>query len=220
MPCFLLIRHGETAWNVERVFRGQADVPLSARGEAQANRLAEAYAETPIAAVYSSPLQRALGTAKAFAKPHGLQVETAAALTSIAFGEWQGERHETVRARWPERYERWHREPHLVQIAGAETLSAVRERALNTVETLTAKYPSPDTLLALITHRVVCKLLTLGILGLGPDRFWQLTLETTGVSIFETTNRPHRYRLLSFNSTAHLASPSATSTVSTRVEDF
>ena len=60
----VVIRHGETAWNRDEVFRGRADVPLSERGREQAQRLAGALAGRPIEAVYSSPLCRARETAE------------------------------------------------------------------------------------------------------------------------------------------------------------
>ena len=59
----LLIRHGETAWNREQIFRGVYDIPLNENGRAQARHLAEALAKREIDAAYSSPLSRAQETA-------------------------------------------------------------------------------------------------------------------------------------------------------------
>ena len=74
MTRVLLIRHGETPWNINKVFRGQADIPLTDYGIAQARALAKTYSAWPIAAVYSSPLQRALKTAEFVAEPHKLEI--------------------------------------------------------------------------------------------------------------------------------------------------
>src|SRR5437879_13343918 len=64
----LLVRHGETVFNVEGRWQGQSDSPLTERGLAQARELARALAEVSIAAIYSSDLGRAIDTATGGAK--------------------------------------------------------------------------------------------------------------------------------------------------------
>jgi len=68
----LLARHGETDWNREGRFQGHADPPRNATGRAQAARLAVELADVELAAVYSSPLRRALETAEVVAAAHDL----------------------------------------------------------------------------------------------------------------------------------------------------
>jgi len=106
-----LIRHGQTAWNVEEVFRGRADVPLDERGRAQARATASVLASQPLAAVYSSPLQRAVLTARPIAEARGLAVEVDERLTDLDFGEWQGKTLTEARRTWPELFARWERDP-------------------------------------------------------------------------------------------------------------
>src|SRR5437660_8866268 len=84
----LLARHGETVFNVEGRWQGQADSPLTERGLAQARELARALAHEPIAAIYSSDLGRAFLTAAEVATPHGLQVIADRRLREIDTGEW------------------------------------------------------------------------------------------------------------------------------------
>ena len=64
MTTILLIRHGETDWNAEKIFRGRADIELNESGIKQAELLAQYLADEKIVAVYSSPLKRALKTAE------------------------------------------------------------------------------------------------------------------------------------------------------------
>ena len=68
-PRLLLVRHGQTAWNIERRLLGRTDVPLDAVGLDQAARLARRLATTRLAAVWSSPLTRAVQTATPLGAP-------------------------------------------------------------------------------------------------------------------------------------------------------
>src|SRR4051812_21221411 len=88
----LLIRHAMHTDYGKR-FTGRADGgPLSASGEAQARALGQRLASEPIAAIYTSPRERARATATAVAEPHGGKVDTADALDEIDLGDWTGKR--------------------------------------------------------------------------------------------------------------------------------
>ena len=68
MTRLILVRHGETTWNDAQRFQGHTDVPLSAHGWRQSERLAERFANESIAAIYSSDLARASDTARVIAR--------------------------------------------------------------------------------------------------------------------------------------------------------
>jgi 2,3-bisphosphoglycerate-dependent phosphoglycerate mutase len=103
----LLARHGETDWNRDLRFQGHADPPLNEEGRAQAAELAAALASEELAAVYSSPLWRALETADAVAGAHGLEPVAVEALREVDVGSWQGLTRTEVEQRFPEEYARW-----------------------------------------------------------------------------------------------------------------
>ncbi len=86
----VLVRHGQTGWNVRGLLQGDADVPLDDTGRAQARALARAIADRRVDAVYSSPLSRALETARTIAAAHGLDVATRAELKEIGVGIYTG----------------------------------------------------------------------------------------------------------------------------------
>src|SRR4051794_13712312 len=90
MTTFLLIRHAHCDPIGHAIAGRAAGVHLNRRGRAEADALGTRLSELAITAVYSSPLERALETAAAVAKPHGLRVETAAGLIEVDFGEWTG----------------------------------------------------------------------------------------------------------------------------------
>jgi 2,3-bisphosphoglycerate-dependent phosphoglycerate mutase len=86
-----LIRHGESTWNVRGLVQGHADGPtLTARGVHQAARVATAFRDRSMAAIYSSDLRRAEHTARLIARPHGLTVQRAPALRERCFGSQEG----------------------------------------------------------------------------------------------------------------------------------
>jgi len=85
----LLIRHGETHYNTEHRIYGHAQIPLNARGNAQAATVANRLKDTAIAAIYSSDLVRAFATAQAIATPHQLTVHKDAGLREVDVGHWE-----------------------------------------------------------------------------------------------------------------------------------
>ena len=81
-----LVRHGESAGNVNPALRRSDDPPLTDRGRDQATRAAAALARSGLEAVYSSPLRRARETAELVARPRGLEVQLVAALGEVDMG--------------------------------------------------------------------------------------------------------------------------------------
>ena len=102
MTRLLLVRHGESAWNAEHRWQGQADPPLSARGEAQARAAAPAVAALgPYDQVRCSPLQRARRTAELLATAGLSAPEPAEGLQERGAGPWTGLTHAEIDARHP-----------------------------------------------------------------------------------------------------------------------
>jgi len=133
-------------------------------------------AEWHPAAVYSSPLSRAVQTAEAVARHFDLPVQPEPSLIDIDYGEWQGLTPDEARARWPEIVEAWYHAPQRAHIPGGETLEQVRARGVATVRTLAARHV--DQTLVLVGHTVINRAILLGIMGLNTDRFWHLRQDT------------------------------------------
>jgi probable phosphoglycerate mutase len=103
----LLARHGETDWNRDNRFQGHADPPLNETGRMQAAELAATLASQELVAVYSSPLQRALETARVVAAARGLDPVPVDALREVDVGSWQGLTRTEIEERFPEQFARW-----------------------------------------------------------------------------------------------------------------
>jgi probable phosphoglycerate mutase len=102
----ILVRHGETAWNVEGRLQGDADSPLTAAGEAQARALAERFAREPFDVLYSSDLGRARQTAEAVSARTGQAIRLHAGLRERGLGVFQGLCRAEVEARHPDEWRR------------------------------------------------------------------------------------------------------------------
>jgi len=199
MTEIILVRHGETDWNVAEVFRGRIDIELNEAGLKQAELLAEYLMDLKIAAIYSSPLKRALKTAEMVASHHNLNVEIALGLIDFDYGEWQGLSHEVVKDRYKELYAEWTNNPHQVRIPTGESLNDVRRRISSVVDNVVARN---EGTVVLVAHRVVNKVLICFLLGLDNSHFWNIRQGTCGITTFAYENG--RFILTKHNDTSFL----------------
>lgn len=196
-----LVRHGETDHNRNSLALGRADVPLNDRGIAQASRLGEALAGEPIAAVYSSPLTRALQTAEAVASHRDVRVQVKPGLIEMDIGEADGLTFPEVRQRFPGLLETWvtadgpqHPMP------GGERLLDVQKRAWDCVQSLATLHPN-DTVCA-VTHNFVLLSVLTTALGIDLAGFRRLRHGVAAISVLEVG--PSRFRIKRMNDTCHL----------------
>lgn len=199
MTQLIIARHGETDWNVGEVFRGRLDVELNKTGLTQAEALGQHLANFNMEAVYSSPLKRALDTARSVAAHHALEVSVARDLADFNYGAWQGLTHQEVKETYTELYHRWLAEPHLVTMPDGESLDDVAARARQVVENVV---DSHEGAVVLVSHRVVNKVLICSLLGLDNSHFWNIRQDVAGMTIFEYEDS--RFTLIQHNDTSHL----------------
>lgn len=154
MTEILLIRHGETDWNVDKRLQGHIDIPLNEAGRLQVQALGAVLAEEGIDAIFASDLQRARATAQAVADTAGLDVGIDAGLRERCYGAFEGLRHPDIEAKYPEAYRVWKaREPDARYPAGereAETMREFYQRSVQAVRRVldSGKYRK----VAIVTH--------------------------------------------------------------------
>ena len=200
MTSLYLVRHGQTAWNKEEIFRGRTDVPLDETGLKQAELAGEYFKGLEIHGIYSSPLARAWQTAQKIASRHSHQVQPLEGIIDMSFGNWEGHPHEEIRKMDPETYRLWREEPHRARLPGGESLDEVRVRAMAAVEEVIQA--NSGKTLVLVSHRVVNKVLVCGILGIDNSHFWQIAQDTAAINLIQ--HRKGRYVLSLLNETCHL----------------
>jgi broad specificity phosphatase PhoE len=207
MTHVILIRHGRTAWNTgegqDERFRGQLDMPLAEEGAAQARLTADRLAGRALAAVYSSPLQRALRTAEIIAAPHGLAVRALPGLTSMNYGDWAGLLRAEVAERWPDQFAAWRRDPFSADIPGGENVAGLRDRAMAALRTAIAGHADGETLL-FVTHQVVTRVLACTLAGLPNTAHWQVRQDLCNLSRFDYDRAADTFTVAGLNDTCHL----------------
>ncbi len=161
----LLVRHGQSEWNVEGRWQGQADPALSPLGEAQARDAATRLAGVGFAGVVSSDLQRARRTAEIIAGRLGLPVELDGDLREIDVGDWQGLTRAEIQARWPGALADWS-DGRSESPLGGETRTHLVERARAALARVAAA-SSPGDRVLVVSHGALIRHLDRA-LGLEP----------------------------------------------------
>jgi alpha-ribazole phosphatase len=172
MSRLILIRHGETDWNTEGRWQGQADVALNATGWSQAQHIAHSLERAGITAVYSSDLQRARQTAQTLADAIGLPVFLDSHLREIHQGEWQGLLFSEIQRRYAQAYQDQRRDPLNFAPPGGEPVAQVRERVLAATQEIIRRHP--DATVAVVSHGFVLAVLITQLRELPFAQVWDL----------------------------------------------
>ena len=196
----IAIRHGETAWNLDTRIQGHLDIPLSAVGHRQAERLAAALSDEPLAAIYASDLTRARQTAHYLGQAHGVAVTPEPALRERGFGDFEGKTFSEIEALLPEQSLRWRRRDPEFAPAGGESLLALRSRVVAAAERLAAQHPGE--LIAMIGHGGVMDVLYRAAtrLDIQAPRTWALG----NAAINRLLWTPEGFALVGWADTQHL----------------
>lgn len=198
MTLLLLIRHGTNDWVHGRLAGWTPGVHLNEAGRGQVQALSERLGDLPIAAIYSSPLERTLETAQAIAAPRDLTIKVVEDLGEVRYGEWTGgelkelSQHEL----WPgvQFY------PSGTRFPGGETLFEAQVRAVAAIDALRVQHP--QQIVAVVSHADVIKLVISHYIGMHIDLFQRLIIHPASLTAiaFERMGP----RLIAFNDTGSL----------------
>jgi broad specificity phosphatase PhoE len=167
----VLMRHGRTDWNDAHRFQGRTDVPLNAKGLAQAEKTAIRLAGWAVDAIYTSPMIRARQTAQAIATLQGVEPIVLDGLVEVDFGPWENQGFKSIEAQYPDLMKAWVRDPFFHQPEGAETWESVRARAEKTVDFILR---GQGERIVVVCHGGIIRALFSILLGLDPHVVWNL----------------------------------------------
>lgn len=175
---FLLIRHGETDWNVEKRIQGHTDIPLNAKGREQAQETAKKLARehADIKAIYSSDLSRAYSTALETAQKFQLPVHSHSSLREGNMGVAEGlqrsekkalyqDKLEELEQKYPNRGERWKHSA----IPNEETIHVLVERIKKQLVEIAQNHPSEKV--AIFSHARAIRSFLSDIEDCSPEEF-------------------------------------------------
>ena len=178
----LLVRHGETVWNQENRWQGQADVPLSETGRAQARRLAQRLRAEgrPVRAIYASDLSRAFHTAEILGEVLGVAPLPDVGWREMNIGVWSGLTTAEVIARHAADWERLRAGEDLPR-GGGETFAQFQARILRSVERMRETHAGEQ--IVIVTHGGAVRAFLLHCRGLDVSQFRQIDkIGNTGIS--------------------------------------
>jgi len=191
---FLLIRHALCDPVGHSIAGRQPGIHLNNQGQRQAQNLAERLAGVALAGLYSSPLERALETARPIGLRQGLEVELLPGFTEVNFGEWTGKPLAEL-----DRIPAWRRFNEFrsgTRIPAGENMSEVLTRSLGELERLRQRHPTPDALVGIVSHGDVLRMLVAHALGMSPDLLQRLELSPAGISLLQLEDYGARILLL------------------------
>lgn len=179
MTTFLLIRHASHDQPSDLLVGRTPGVHLSEVGRRQAQGLAERLAALAVAALYTSPLERAVQTAETLAAAWGLGVQCSEAFAELDFGEWSGQRFDDLAA--DERWERWNSFRSGAPLPGGGLMLQVQARAVAGLVDLHSRHR--DQMVAVVSHSDVIKAIVAHYLGVPLDLFQRIEISPASLSV-------------------------------------
>ncbi len=207
MTRIYLVRHGATAANRETPYRIQgrgSNRPLDEVGLAQAEAAAGALASLPIAAVFTSPMLRAVQTASAIAGRFALDPETVPEITEADVGRWEGLTWDQAAEKDPEQVARFLADPGTVPYPDGESFRDVQGRVTPAILALAARHPGGR--IVVVGHNVVNRAFLAPWLGVPIEKARGLRQANGGISVV-VVEKDGKAVVETLNSTLHLDVP-------------
>ena len=164
-----ICRHGETVLNLKGRSQGSKDSALTEKGVSQAEENAKILGDVSPAAIYCSPLGRALATAKIIAKPHNMEPTPVDALREINQGKFEGTTAEERKKLFAKEIAEIEKDKMNNPFPEGESFAMVKERLIPFVKMLKEKHSEDEVIV--VTHRMCGKMLSVLLAGLSDDDF-------------------------------------------------
>ncbi|KPQ35714.1 MAG: putative phosphoglycerate mutase [Phormidesmis priestleyi Ana] len=164
-----LLRHGETEFSINRGYCGALDADLTDSGRAMAQAFADEYKSLDWAAIYCSPMKRAIATATPLADAIGQPLIVRDGIKECNYGEWEGKTKEEVDSEFHDDYVHWMTEPAWNAPKGGESAVQVRNRAMTVIAEIEEQYTEGNVLM--VAHRTTLRIVLCSLLGIDLGRY-------------------------------------------------
>ncbi|SHH22715.1 alpha-ribazole phosphatase [Caloranaerobacter azorensis DSM 13643] len=173
----ILVRHGETKANVDKLYSGWTDFPLTDRGKEQVKNLLEILSRENIDVIYSSPLSRTLVTAEIISKHIGKKFYVNEKLKEMNFGIFEGKTYKEISKTYHLEWEKWISDNIKYRIPNGESLIDMYNRVTQFIDELKDK----DGTFLLVTHAGVIRIAITYLLNLNIDEMWHFKILPGGL---------------------------------------
>lgn len=180
MTHIYLVRHGETAWNVEGRFQGQSDTPINETGRQQADALGRYLKGKNLQAIYTSDLIRALDTSRIIAAYHNVDIKPDPRLRELNFGSWEGMDYYEIQSKHPLVLTEWQENILKTAPPGGESLEQLAKRVQVVYEHIISTDLKDEILI--VAHGGVLQVLLCYALNLPFQNYWQFHLDPGSLS--------------------------------------
>ena len=179
-----IVRHPQAMGNLNRVFQGYSNAEVTEMGEAQLNALAERFKNIDFDIVYTSPLLRAVKTAKAVNKYHNAKIIEYDGIIEINGGDLEGNPWSYFEDTYPEKYSEWKNEPHKFVAPNGESMQNVYNRAKESLTDIISK--NKGKTIVITSHGCTIRNMFCVLKGLHIEQLNNINwVENTGVSLIE-----------------------------------
>ncbi len=195
------LRHGETTASQTGGYCGTLDPDLTPEGHQMAEEFADAYKSLPWTAVFSSPLRRAIATARPLCEAAGIRMQLKEGLKEIAFGQWEGKTPLEVNREFHDDYIRWLNDPGWNAPTGGQKGIDVARQSLLVLEEIEKTYATGNVLI--VSHKAATQIMLCSLLGIDVGRFRdRIGMPVASISIVEIA--PHGPLLLRLGDRSYL----------------
>jgi len=184
----ILLRHGETHSNLNLIYQGQGDSPLTELGVTEAKQLAEALKDEKLAGVYSSTLSRSYETARIVAEKHKLEVIKIPELTERSYGVFEGLTFKEVKQKFAANYKEWLANPSRADIPKSESLDDLQKRGVAAIERILAAHQHQTV--CVVGHGAINRAILFHYMNLSLNNFWRIKQDNCCINIVEFDLHP------------------------------
>ncbi len=178
------LRHGETTSSQTGSYCGRLDIDLTPSGIQMAEDFAKTYQNVPWKAVYSSPLKRAIATARPLCDLLNIPMELRHGLKEIYYGEWEGKTPEEVNQNFHDEYVRWLADPGWNSPSGGEKAIDIARRTSEVLEEIEKTHETGNVLV--VSHKATTRIMLCSLLGIDVGRYRdRIAMTVAALSIVE-----------------------------------
>jgi len=198
----LLVRHGETDWNLERRYQSYSDIQLNQAGIQQAQALARRLSKEKIDIIYSSDVSRAVETANYISREQEPvpAIRCDSRWRELAFGKWEGLNHTEIQAQWQTEVNAWYEDPVNISPPEGETMLQMSDRVRSALNEVQKK--NEDETILIVSHGGTIQILLCILLGMALNRYWQFHVHQSSLTTIQFYKDASILNL--FNDVSHL----------------